>query len=105
LKIELFTFFSGCAHELCVKCALYLCSTSKITSQVAGPPGSIPCPLCRNGIVSFIKLAHIPAEEEAKFTKFKSLCTHLHDADRAAITCRSEFYENSMPAVSSPELV
>lgn len=46
---------AGCAHELCVKCALYLCSTSKIASEMAGPPGSVPCPLCRNGIVSFIK--------------------------------------------------
>ncbi|KAG0474329.1 hypothetical protein HPP92_014015 [Vanilla planifolia] len=38
----------GCSHEFCTKCALYLCSTSSYTSETLGPPGSIPCPLCRN---------------------------------------------------------
>ncbi|KAK6135310.1 hypothetical protein DH2020_030952 [Rehmannia glutinosa] len=42
----------GCAHELCVRCALYLCSTSNVPSESSIPPGSIPCPLCRHGIVS-----------------------------------------------------
>ncbi|KAG0472591.1 hypothetical protein HPP92_014448 [Vanilla planifolia] len=40
----------GCSHEFCTKCALYLCSTSSYTSETLGPPGSIPCPLCRNGV-------------------------------------------------------
>lgn len=40
----------GCFHEFCTRCALYLCSTSSATQ------GSIPCPLCRQGIVSFKKL-------------------------------------------------
>eukprot|EP00249_Psilotum_nudum_P006859 c20117_g1_i1 orf=889-2313(+) len=45
----------GCRHELCIRCALYLCSTNS-ASTVSGLPGSIPCPLCRAGIVSFVKL-------------------------------------------------
>ncbi|KAK9059510.1 hypothetical protein SSX86_020214 [Deinandra increscens subsp. villosa] len=47
---------SGCLHELCTRCALYLCSTSNTSSGPHAPPGSIPCPLCRHGIVSFKKL-------------------------------------------------
>ncbi|KAJ9162871.1 hypothetical protein P3X46_022613 [Hevea brasiliensis] len=46
----------GCGHEFCTWCALYLCS-SFCTSVVAqGPPGSVACPLCRHGMVSFVKL-------------------------------------------------
>ncbi|KAI6680580.1 hypothetical protein NL676_034461 [Syzygium grande] len=45
----------GCDHEFCTRCALYLCSTSS-SSIGHGPPGSIACPLCRHGIVSFAKL-------------------------------------------------
>lgn len=48
---------SGCLHELCTRCALYLCSTNNTSTSPNGPPGSIPCPLCRHGIVSFKKLA------------------------------------------------
>ncbi|KAL4589971.1 hypothetical protein LXL04_002884 [Taraxacum kok-saghyz] len=43
----------SCCHEFCTRCALYLCTT---TSAAQEPPGSIPCPLCRQGIVSFKKL-------------------------------------------------
>ncbi|KAL1372047.1 hypothetical protein HN51_002213 [Arachis hypogaea] len=48
----------GCDHEFCTQCALYLCSTNSTTSTSTnqGPPGSIACPLCRHGIVSFVKL-------------------------------------------------
>lgn len=46
----------GCGHELCTKCALYLCSTSSSITEASGPPGSVPCPLCRHGIVSFTRL-------------------------------------------------
>ncbi|KAG0462225.1 hypothetical protein HPP92_020701 [Vanilla planifolia] len=53
-------FSKGCSHEFCVKCALYLCSTSIYTSETMGPPGSIPCPLCRRGILSFTKLPSSP---------------------------------------------
>ncbi|KAG6473743.1 hypothetical protein ZIOFF_067660 [Zingiber officinale] len=47
---------AGCGHELCTKCALCLCSTSSINSEMSAPPGSVPCPLCRAGIVSFVSL-------------------------------------------------
>uniref|UniRef100_M4DV71 RING-type E3 ubiquitin transferase n=1 Tax=Brassica campestris TaxID=3711 RepID=M4DV71_BRACM len=49
----------GCGHEFCTNCALYL-STTNITSSKTSQatPGSVPCPLCRYGIVSFTKLPH-----------------------------------------------
>ncbi|KAE8711232.1 E3 ubiquitin-protein ligase XBAT32 [Hibiscus syriacus] len=46
----------GCDHEFCIQCALYLCSTNNTTNVAKGPIGSIACPLCRHGIVSFVKL-------------------------------------------------
>lgn len=47
----------GCDHEFCTRCALYLCSTTTTSTATShGPPGSIPCPLCRYGIVNFQKL-------------------------------------------------
>ncbi|PSS04309.1 E3 ubiquitin-protein like [Actinidia chinensis var. chinensis] len=46
----------GCDHEFCTSCALYLCSTNSTSTAAHGPPGSIACPLCRHGIVSFVKL-------------------------------------------------
>ncbi|KAB2069407.1 hypothetical protein ES319_A08G094000v1 [Gossypium barbadense] len=46
----------GCDHEFCTQCALYLCSTNNTTNVAKGPIGSIACPLCRHGIVSFVKL-------------------------------------------------
>ena len=50
---------TGCGHEFCTNCALYL-STTNITSSKTSQatPGSVPCPLCRYGIVSFTKLPH-----------------------------------------------
>lgn len=45
-----------CGHELCVKCALDLCSVIK-SYDVPGIAGSIPCPLCRSGIASFRRRA------------------------------------------------
>ncbi|XP_074581686.1 E3 ubiquitin-protein ligase XBAT33-like [Curcuma longa] len=47
---------AGCGHELCTKCALCLCSTSSMNSEMSAPPGSVPCPLCRAGIESFVSL-------------------------------------------------
>ncbi|KAL7097341.1 hypothetical protein ACP275_10G138400 [Erythranthe tilingii] len=47
----------GCFHEFCTHCALYLCSTNTASNGGHGPPGSIACPLCRHGIVSFARLA------------------------------------------------
>ncbi|XP_042482895.1 probable E3 ubiquitin-protein ligase XBOS32 [Macadamia integrifolia] len=49
----------GCGHEFCTRCALYLCSTNSTSTARNGPPGSIACPLCRYGIVSFVKLPDI----------------------------------------------
>ncbi|XP_042520305.1 probable E3 ubiquitin-protein ligase XBOS32 [Macadamia integrifolia] len=46
----------GCGHEFCTHCALYLCSTNSTSTATNGPPGSIACPLCRDGIVAFVKL-------------------------------------------------
>ncbi|KAF5749463.1 E3 ubiquitin-protein ligase XBOS32 [Tripterygium wilfordii] len=46
----------GCEHEFCTQCALYLCSTNRTSSAAQGPPGTIACPLCRHGIISFVKL-------------------------------------------------
>ncbi|KAJ4960124.1 hypothetical protein NE237_020034 [Protea cynaroides] len=46
----------GCGHEFCTGCALYLCSTNSTSTATNGPTGSIACPLCRHGIVSFVKL-------------------------------------------------
>lgn len=99
----------GCAHQLCVKCALYLCSTSNITSEMVGPPGSIPCPFCRTGIVAFIKLPSTP-ENELKPNPAISFCNPciLHPRARtplsAMTTCRNELRRNRVAAVSS-ELV
>ncbi|KAL6606559.1 hypothetical protein ACP70R_042212 [Stipagrostis hirtigluma subsp. patula] len=42
----------ACGHELCVKCALDLCSVIK-SYDVPGIAGTIPCPLCRSCIASF----------------------------------------------------
>ncbi|XVF47798.1 hypothetical protein PTKIN_Ptkin03bG0139700 [Pterospermum kingtungense] len=46
----------GCDHEFCTQCALYLCSTNNTSNAAQCPIGSIACPLCRHGIVSFVKL-------------------------------------------------
>ncbi|KAL3647360.1 hypothetical protein CASFOL_008328 [Castilleja foliolosa] len=74
----------GCAHELCVRCALYLCLTSNIPSESLTPPGSIPCPLCRHGILSFLKLPGSSAME-IKLPLSLTLCTpcmlHTRDQD------------------------
>lgn len=57
LETECTVAAEGCHHEFCTRCALYLCSTNSTSTVAHGPPGSIACPLCRHGIVSFIKLA------------------------------------------------
>lgn len=67
----------GCDHEFCTRCALYLCSTNCTSTVSNGPPGSIACPLCRNGIVSFVKLrgARSMAKENARTSLSLSFCT------------------------------
>jgi E3 ubiquitin-protein ligase XBAT32/33 len=103
LSVDVF-MISGCGHELCVKCALYLCSTCNIPSELVGPPGSIPCPLCRYGIVSFIKLPGSLAKEN-KIHISLGLCTpcmlHPRDAEHQSPARTPEIRKNRVASVSS----
>ncbi|XP_057547171.1 E3 ubiquitin-protein ligase XBAT33 [Amaranthus tricolor] len=94
----------GCGHQLCVKCALYLCSTCNISSDVVGPPGSIPCPLCRHGIVSFSKLPG-SLEKEIKLPLSLGFCTpcmlHPRESDRSTATSTPDIRKNRVASVSS----
>ncbi|KAK8953273.1 putative E3 ubiquitin-protein ligase XBOS32 [Platanthera guangdongensis] len=66
----------GCFHEFCTNCALYLCSTNMTSTSVTGLPGSIPCPLCRNAIISFSSLlCESPVREPSRASLSVSLCT------------------------------
>ncbi|XAR66693.1 hypothetical protein NMG60_11013006 [Bertholletia excelsa] len=67
----------GCDHEFCTECALYLCSTNSTSTAAKGPPGSIACPLCRHGIVSFVKLPGIghSIKESSRTSLSLSLCS------------------------------
>ncbi|GLJ55961.1 hypothetical protein SUGI_1201330 [Cryptomeria japonica] len=95
----------GCGHELCTKCALYLCSTNTASSTSADPPGSISCPFCRQGIVSFVKLPGSPSKE-LKLNITLGLCTpcaaDVCDSDSASSPVgQSEFHKNRDSSVSS----
>ncbi|CAK9136796.1 unnamed protein product [Ilex paraguariensis] len=94
----------GCGHELCVRCALYLCSSSNIPFQLLGPPGCIPCPLCRHGIVSFVKLPSSPAKE-MKLSLSLGLCNpcmlHPREPNRSTPACTPEIQKNCVASVSS----
>ena len=74
-------FFAGCGHELCTKCALYLCSTSSSYTEASGPPGSVPCPLCRNGIVSFMRLEKAARSKEGSTCSSLGLCSRYPQSD------------------------
>ncbi|KAH6819262.1 hypothetical protein C2S51_002865 [Perilla frutescens var. frutescens] len=75
----------GCSHEFCTYCALYLCSTSSTSSAAHGPPGSIACPLCRHGIISFVKLSGTrPITREMGRTRSLPFCTCSADVLEAA---------------------
>lgn len=95
----------GCGHELCVRCALYLCSTSNIPSELLGPPGSIPCPLCRHGIVSFARLPGSPENKESKLHLSLGLCTpcmlHPREQERSTPSGSQDIRKNRIVAVSS----
>ncbi|KAJ6698709.1 E3 UBIQUITIN-PROTEIN LIGASE XBOS32 ISOFORM X1-RELATED [Salix purpurea] len=67
----------GCGHEFCTRCALYLCSTICISTVAQGPTGSVACPLCRHGIISFLKLPGTkPMVKAISRTSFSlSFCT------------------------------
>lgn len=93
----------GCGHTLCVRCALYLCSSSIVSSESVGPPGSIPCPLCRHSIISFTKL---PGFQSREIKMHLSLgCTpcipHPREADPRATS--AEIRKNRVASVS-PDL-
>ncbi|KAG5234559.1 hypothetical protein OIU76_000232 [Salix suchowensis] len=94
----------GCRHELCVRCALYLCSTCNISSEMVGPTGSIPCPLCRHGIVSFDRLPGSSAKE-MKFPLSLGFCApcmlHPRDTDGKSLACLPEVRKNRVASVSS----
>ncbi|XP_051142527.1 E3 ubiquitin-protein ligase XBAT33-like isoform X2 [Andrographis paniculata] len=82
----------GCEHKLCVRCALYLCSTSNVPSSSAALPGSIPCPFCRHGIVSFSKLPGSTAREiKLPLSSSLGLCTpcvlHHREQDTSETDC------------------
>ncbi|XP_047322022.1 E3 ubiquitin-protein ligase XBAT33-like [Impatiens glandulifera] len=93
----------GCGHKLCVRCALYLCSTANINNVPLEQQGSIPCPHCRHAIVSFVKLTGIPAKEESKVSLPLGLCTPA-----ACLLHSSEVESNSTPEIRknrvSPDL-
>lgn len=69
-------FAEGCRHELCTRCALYLSTTMNVSSTVTNPAGSVPCPLCRRGIVAFEKLpTTISLKEMTRANMTLALCT------------------------------
>ncbi|CAO2841705.1 unnamed protein product [Amaranthus hypochondriacus] len=79
----------GCNHEFCTRCALYLCTMSCSSNVAKGPPGSIPCPLCRHGIVSFIKLpgTRLMPKEIGRTSLSLSLCgCSCEKNERASLT-------------------
>lgn len=94
----------GCGHQLCVKCALYLCSTCNISSEMVVPPGSIPCPLCRHGIITFVKLPG-SLEKEIKLPPSLGFCTpcmlHPRDTDRSTATSTPDIRKNRVASISS----
>ncbi|XP_039032465.1 E3 ubiquitin-protein ligase XBAT33-like [Hibiscus syriacus] len=93
---------SRCRHGLCVSCALYLCSTSQFPSDMVAPTGSIPCPLCRHAILSFVKLPSSP-RKEIKLQLSFGLCTPcmLHPRNADCPSQNSEIRKNRVSLVSS----
>lgn len=70
---------------------------------MVGPPGSIPCPFCRHGIISFVKLPGSPAKEN-KIPMSLGLCTPcmLHrDPYRESPASAPEIKKNRVASVSS----
>ncbi|XP_071686219.1 E3 ubiquitin-protein ligase XBAT33-like [Rutidosis leptorrhynchoides] len=96
----------GCRHELCVRCALYLCSTSNNPSESLDPPGSISCPLCRHGIIAFTKLPGSPAKD-IKLHLSLAFCTpcmlHPREPTESTPPGTPEIIKNQADSVS-PEL-
>ncbi|RWW28251.1 hypothetical protein GW17_00007286 [Ensete ventricosum] len=99
----------SCNHELCTKCALYLCSTSSTSTIPSSPPGSIPCPLCRHAIVSFAKIPGMsPMRELPRTSLSLSLCATCPAADGSDSTapmatqlCKPDFHCTRIPPLGS----
>ena len=90
-----------CGHELCLKCAMDLCTVMK-AYEVPGLAGTVPCPLCRSGIASFRKAvaaATASPEDDQQSMSGSSLpcacarCQDRHgspeDDEEEKSTCRS----------------
>ncbi|XP_037423533.1 probable E3 ubiquitin-protein ligase XBOS36 [Triticum dicoccoides] len=90
-----------CGHELCLKCAMDLCTLMK-AYEVPGLAGTVPCPLCRSGIASFRKAvaaATAPPEDDHQSMSGGSLpcacarCQDRHgspgEEEEEKSTCRS----------------
>ncbi|WOK97781.1 hypothetical protein Cni_G06489 [Canna indica] len=102
---------TGCNHEFCTRCALYLCSTNNTSTTVLGPPGSIPCPLCRQAIVSFMRISGMSSIRELPRTSLSlSLCTACPAVDgfdsttgasMATQFCKLDFYFTRVPSLGS----
>lgn len=101
---------TGCGHEFCTNCALYLSTTTTITSSKTtsqATPGSVPCPLCRYGIVSFTRLPDTTAITTAATSSRTSIslssfctCSSSSDVlDTALLTNNAQFSCNK-PVVS-----
>ncbi|KAF3332313.1 putative E3 ubiquitin-protein ligase XBOS33 isoform X1 [Carex littledalei] len=84
----------GCKHELCVRCALNLCTTMG-ADEASNPPGRIPCPLCRASIQTFIKS---PSFQPKKPDLNHSLSS---GSEKPLVACRSEYRRNSSSVVPS----
>lgn len=105
------SFIAGCGHEFCTRCALYLCSTN-IAITASGPPGSIPCPLCRKAIVSFARIPGTsPAREPPRTSLSLSLCTTCpavgsepRDTSTNTQLCKPDFNCAHMPPLGSSSL-
>ncbi|KAG1326502.1 E3 ubiquitin-protein ligase XBAT32 [Cocos nucifera] len=98
----------GCDHEFCTRCALYLCSTNSTSTIAAGPPGSIPCPLCRHAIVSFSKLSGTsPIRGLPRTSLSLSLCTTCPAVGSGSTTsmttqlCKPDFHCTRIPPLGS----
>lgn len=91
----------GCGHEFCTRCALYLCSTN-VAVTASGPPGSIPCPLCRKAIVSFTRVPDSsPAHEHPRASLSLSFCTTCPAADAEPRLCKPDFNCTRIPPLGS----
>uniref|UniRef100_A0ACD5ZSN3 Uncharacterized protein n=1 Tax=Avena sativa TaxID=4498 RepID=A0ACD5ZSN3_AVESA len=71
-----------CGHELCLKCAMDLCTVMK-AYEVPGLAGTVPCPLCRSGIASFRKAvaATEPPDDDVLGSSLACACARCQKCD------------------------